>query len=94
MRKVEKEMLEAVRERKNWSSGNTRVQVAGNALRVFLFENHIYSDNMGCKSFSLAGWTSPTTISRLRALGVDVCIKKHTPMYDGSPIDSAKWYDI
>ena len=94
MRKIEKEMLAAVRERRNWSSGNTAVQIAGNIVRVFLFGNNIYSDNMGCKSFSMAGWTSPTTISRLRALGVNVHIKNRTPMYDGSPIDSAEWYDI
>lgn len=94
MRKIEKEMLAAVCERRNWSSGNTSVNVAGNVARVYLFGNHIYSDNMGCKSFTLSGWISNTTFSRLRALGVDVYRKNHKPMYEGREIDSAKWYNF
>ena len=94
MRKIDKEMLAAVCERRNWSSDNTSVRVDGNVVRVYLFGNHIYSDNMGCKSFTLAGWVSNTTISRLRALGVDVYRKDHKPMYEGRQIDSAKWYNI
>lgn len=94
MRKIEKEMLAAVRERRNWSSGNTSVNVVDNVVRVHLHGNHIYSDNMGCKSFTLAGWVSNTTISRLRALGVDVYRKDYKPMYEGREIDSAEWYNI
>ena len=94
MRQIEKEMLAAVRGRKNWGSGNTRVDVVNNVVRVYLHGNHIYSDNMGCKSFSLAGWLSNTTISRLRALGVDVYRKDYRPMYEGREIDSAKWYNF
>ena len=94
MRKIEEEMLAAVCERRNWSSDNTSVKVDGNVVRVYLFGNHIYSDNMGCKSFTLAGWTSSTTMSRLRALGVDVYRKDRKPMYEGREIDSAEWYNI
>lgn len=94
MRKIEEEMLAAVCERKNWNGGNTSVNVADNVVRVYLFGNHIYSDNMGCKSFTLAGWVSDTTMSRLRALGVDVYRKDNKPMYEGREIDSAKWYNI
>lgn len=87
-------MLAAVCERRNWSSGNTSVNVTDNVVRVSLHGNHIYSDNMGCKSFTLAGWVSNTTISRLRALGVDVYRKDYKPMYEGREIDSAEWYNI
>ena len=94
MRKIEKEMLVAVCERRNWSSGNTSVHTDGNVVRVYLHSNHIYSDSMGCKSFSLAGWVSNTTMSRLRALGVDVYRKDYKPMHDGMEIDSAEWYNV
>jgi len=94
MRKIEKEMLAAVRERKNWSCGNTRVSVADNVVRVLLHGNCIYSVNGNCKSFTLAGWVSNTTMSRLRALGVDVCRKDYNPMCEGREIDSTKWYNV
>jgi len=98
MRKIEKEMKKAIRQRSNWSSSNTMVRVDPdtNKSMVYLHGNHIATvDNV------LSGWgwysvvvneetlsehPTRTTKNRLRALGVDVYTKAGTVYLDGSPI--------
>ena len=76
MRKIEQEMVQAIRARKNWIKGNTEVCIPkGNAaedlgiINVYLHGNRIarFYPEEGWK-FSLAGWPTPTTRSRVNAM--------------------------
>lgn len=98
MRKIEEAMCAAVKERRNWQSGNTRVQVkdGGNWVKVYLWDNLIYTEcnEDGAKRFTLAGWNTNTTRSRLNALGVGVTQRNWMPYYNGHEICSSAWYKI
>lgn len=96
MRKIENEMLYAVRSRKNWHSGNTEVRIVddGTAINVYLHGNHIYTKRGEDCVFTMAGWNTPTTRSRLHALGVNVWQRNFTPYYNGEEISSYKWYSV
>ena len=96
MRKIEQAMCAAVKARRNWSSGNTQVIVSLDRVHVevYLHGNIIYTESSGVKCFTLAGWNTPTTRSRLRALGVNVSTKNYVPMYKGAVINENKWYNI
>jgi hypothetical protein len=104
MRQIEKHMVEAINAGRNWKESNTRVICRplswsnldgckpGEAARVFLHGNLIcivYND--GRRAYSSTGWNTPTTRSRLQALGCDCRIKAGrlvdywtgAPIYDG-----------
>ena len=79
MRKLETNMNNAIRAKKNFSSSNTTVQtftfhdsqgVYGEESKVFLHGNHIATYNHVDKELTLfdGGWQSVTTKSRLNAL--------------------------
>ena len=78
MRKLETRMNNAIRGRKNFSSGNTRVATGSffdndvycEESKVFLHGNHIATYDHVNKELSLydGGWQSVTTKSRLNAL--------------------------
>ena len=72
MRKIEREMNNAVRNKIAWSKGNT-VTTFDNTIEncfVYLHGNHIATYNYANKELSLydGGWQSNTTKSRLNAL--------------------------
>lgn len=92
MRKIEEEMLEAIRKQRNFKRGNTRVRTGRNFSNVYLHGNHIAIITATTKKFNMCGWNSVTTRSRLNALGANVCQRKFTPYHNGEAIDSAKWY--
>ena len=77
MRVIEKEMLKAIQEKKDWIKDNTQVKQYGLFCEILLFGNHIadyfYADvpfvNTNRKTF--ADHPTRTTKSRLRALGVN-----------------------
>ena len=92
MRQVEQNMVNAVNGRYNYKSGNTRVEVVNNNVFVYLHGNLIYRIIDGAASFSLAGWNTPTTRSRLNALGVGVYQRNYRAIFDGMEISSAEWY--
>lgn len=95
MRRIEQNMLDAVRGRRNWEESNTRVQNDKNGTAVYLHENLIFvRHNDGRRVFTLAGWNTTTTRSRLRALGVDVRQRAGRAIYDGAEIDSYRRYDV
>lgn len=94
MRKIEKEMLAAVEQVKNYANGNTTVRVAKNEIRVYLHSNLIYKETAEGRFFTLAGWNTPTTRSRLNALGIDVRQKNFTAVYDGVEISSDEWVKV
>lgn len=101
MRKIEKAMLAAVCERRSWSNGNTAVQVSNDKVRVLLHGNLIYECNGVEESFTLAGWDTTTTCSRLRALGVRIFHKNGKPyaskcssLANAIEIDVNAWYNF
>ena len=98
MRVIEKEMLEAIKHGRDWFKDNTRVEVASRYrsywVDVYLHGNHIAEVicRMGCDDIvkpnisTLLDYPTRTTMSRLRALGVDVCTRKGVVMLDGLPL--------
>ena len=89
MRKIEKEMLAAINGGRDWSKDNTTVTIDRGAFRsyhadVYLHGNHIayvwcrmgMPNRVVANVETLAAYPTRTTMSRLRALGVDVCTRK------------------
>ena len=84
MRKIEQQMLAAVAAGKAWTLDNTTVSMHVDARgfqvpNVFLHGNHIATiENGVCRvnEYTLARWPTPTTKSRLRALGANVSTRK------------------
>ena len=70
MRKVEEQMNQAIRYRRNWAGSNTMVRVYKEVIEVFLHGNHIASVDTATNNLTLfdGGWQSNTTKSRLNAL--------------------------
>ena len=76
MRKIEKQMNNALRTFSNWSSGNTTVTSTPNEMLVHLHGNHIATlDKITMDLFIFdGGWQSNTTKSRLNALCDSFCV--------------------
>ena len=91
-------MRAAIEARINWRCSNTEVKVNDNKVEVYLHGNLIYKKQCGVASFTLAGWNSNTTRSRLRALGVSVRCRDYTPQMEvnGESVDirSNEWYNV
>ena len=97
MRKIEKQMLNAIEQRKEWKNDNTAVFYVstcesgnpfGGRSEVFLHGNHIASfwhkfSSLEVNEKTLARWPSRTTKSRLRALGANVTTKKGATYLNG-----------
>lgn len=95
MKQIEKAMINAIRERKNWRNSNTAVDVAFGGIIVTLHGNNIFAIHPdGKKEFTLAGWNTSTTRSRLRALGVNVSQRDWSAYYNGKHINVSEWYEI
>ena len=69
MRKIETQMNSAIRSRRDWKSGNTRVEITEeNKAIVYLHGNKIaVIDEENVQIFD-GGWQSNTTKSRLNAI--------------------------
>lgn len=69
MRKIEKEMIAAIRAGADRKLGNTEVRNEGGFSSVYL-HGSLIAREMADKSwkFNLCGWNTPTTRSRLNAL--------------------------
>lgn len=80
MRKIEQQMLNAIENRKAWQSGNTTVTPRfDGSLSVYLHGNHIadvVNSRINVNVYTLRQWSTPTTKSRLRALGASVSTRK------------------
>lgn len=101
MKLIELQMLQAIKERKNWRKDNTEVRVLNSDtphILVLLYGNVIYEQNKDKAYWSLCGWDTTTTRSRLHSLGVLICQRKYKPhlWVDGGliPIDSHKVYTM
>ena len=69
MRKIERQMNEAIRTGNNFSSSNTMVKHFGKDTEVFLHGNHIATvTDKDLTLYSGGGWFTNTTKSRLNAL--------------------------
>lgn len=101
MRKIEQQMLSAIRTRTDWHGPNTAVHYlpaseTGNPFgprsEIFLHGNHIASvwhnspDVAETNRATFARWPTRTTVSRLRALGIDAAIRKGKPTINGKEI--------
>ena len=95
MRKIEQDMLKAIRDRRDWKSGNTRVtfseaQTLG-AGAVYLHGSPItivMSDGtMRAVQDTFDKYTTRTTASRLRALGFGASIRGGEPHLERTQIE-------
>jgi len=100
MRKIEQQMMNAVYNRQSWQSGNTSVRPRfDGSLSVYLHGNHIanvINSNMvddvitsrmvEVNTNTLRRWATPTTKSRLRALGANVTTRKGVTYLDNVAI--------
>lgn len=95
-------MVAAIKARKNFKSGNTEVTMTRNehfctcTAMVYLHANLIAKilfgpDNVVAQ-FTMAGWNTNTTRSRLNALGVGVSQCNLAPYHNGEAISSKGWY--
>ena len=88
MRKIERDMINAVLSGKNWRQDNTRVKHDGAIVKVYLHDNLIASANRATRTVTpipatFSEWATRTTASRLRALGIDATIRNGLPHIDG-----------
>jgi hypothetical protein len=89
MRKIEQAMNGAIALGINWVSGNTTVTESHRegGQDVLLFGNHIATvfcdGSVMVNKETLKKYPTPTTKSRLRALGADVCTRKGITYLDG-----------
>jgi hypothetical protein len=103
MRKIEQQMIKAIREGRNWKSGNTKVVVLTDELTgmpyadVYLHDNHIavatpntwdVHPHANPNKNTFYVWPTVTTRSRLRALGVNASIKKGNAVLDGMVVSN------
>ena len=102
MRKIEQQMIEAVKANKNWRNGNTEVHVMWDfpcktRTNIYLHGNHIaiihQDSSHGGQPWEVIpmrrtfhDWPTPTTRSRLRALGVDASIRNFCATLDGEEV--------
>lgn len=88
MRKIEQEMLNAIKARKTWTGADTQVIKGDNdTLSIRLHGNTIAwvlkDGSIKVSKPVLYHWPTRTTCSRLRALGVNVSIRNGAPYLDG-----------
>ena len=94
MRKIEQRMCEAVAASRTMRESNTEVEIFGGETTVYLHGNAIYRVLGGVKYFTLAGWDTSTTRSRLRALGVELTSKSGLRYHNGQRIEIDRWYQV
>lgn len=88
MRKIEEQMLSAIEAGKYWTSGNTFVNPCVGFTEVHLHGNHIANvdssyGTVEVNKKTLKNYPTRTTMSRLKALGVDVCQRNNQVVLDG-----------
>ena len=71
MKKIEKKMIEAIKNGKEFKETNTCVFTTKNGIFVKLYNTIIFALVNGNKYYSDGGYATVTTSSRLRALGAD-----------------------
>jgi len=75
MRKIEQQMIQAIKDNKAWRSGNTEVTLGSDGVSyVFLHGNLIAEITDTDVTLYDGGWQSNTTKSRLNAICNEFCI--------------------
>ena len=76
MRKIEQQMIQAIKENRNWKSGNTSVCYSADygTSRVYLHDNLIAIVSDTDVEVFDGGWQSNTTKSRLNAICDTFCV--------------------
>ena len=74
MRKIETQMIDAIKGNKNWSSKNTQVVTNMGVSTVYLHGNKIAMIDDTSMTIFDGGWQTTTTKSRLNALCDEFCI--------------------
>ena len=83
MRKIEEQMLEAIRHKENWSHANTAVSIFSKGKitheacvllhgHIIAVVNYLNDNSVHINLETLADYPTRTTMSRLRALSCDV----------------------
>lgn len=82
MRKIEKQMIDAIRRKEPFKQGNTAVVQEKNLSLVYLHGSNIATVNHTTMeiTFSFCGYNTRTTASRIRALGVPVGFRDFEPV--------------
>lgn len=100
MRKIEQNMLKAIELGVNWKQDNTSVYLLptsetgnphGSRSEVYLHSHHLgdFWHNSGTfevNERTVRDWPTRTTMSRLRALGINASIKQGRPYIDDKPL--------
>ena len=92
MRKIEKQMIAAVQNRALWRLDNTSVSPIDEVnCAIYLHGNHIADVNSATgfvmvNADTLRRWSTPTTKSRLRALGANIATRKGVTYLNDQPI--------
>tara|TARA_R110000868_G_scaffold398958_1_gene672422 strand:+ start:326 stop:625 length:300 start_codon:yes stop_codon:yes gene_type:complete len=95
MRKIEREMIAAIKSGKAWKNSNTSISMHLDARgflspNIFLHGNHIATVENGVlkvNAYTLGKWPTPTTKSRLRALGANVATKAGVTYLNGARVE-------
>lgn len=91
MRKIEQEMLEALDHFQSWSKDNTKILIDKDTAKIYLFGNLIATKTDSGQVLPnlpvLLNHPTRTTCSRLRALGINVHVKKGMPFVNGTAVD-------
>jgi len=102
MRVIEQQMLDAIRNRKDWKNANTRVVVTHFAhgdrvidrINVYLHGNNIARIEPDCVRICDCGWQTPTTKSRLNVILHELCeagIYQKNHKWFGVAIEEQDW---
>ena len=90
MRQIEQKMVEAVQKGYNWELANTEVISDGEGLSWVYLHGHMIALSVDGIiepiRETLLKWPTRTTMSRLRALGVDVCKRRGDIYLDGEKL--------
>ena len=90
MRQIEQKMVEAVQKGYNWELANTEVISDGEGLSWVYLHGHMIALSVDGIiepiRETLLKWPTRTTMSRLRALGVDVCRRRTDIYLDGEKL--------
>ena len=97
MRQIEKEMLAAIKYGRDWAKDNTRVvhdldyreftdvYLHGHRIATVVAGDYLKA-SVRVDVDTLRQWPTRTTMSRLRALGVDVCTRKGEVLLNGETL--------